>query len=81
MSPMITDIPMPTLEAAGSDLTVAAWLKQPGDHIQAGDVVAEVLTDKVNIEITSPVTGVLETIVAQEGQTVVAGDVLARVMT
>jgi 2-oxoglutarate dehydrogenase E2 component (dihydrolipoamide succinyltransferase) len=74
-------IRLPKLDTAGSDITVAAWLKRPGDAIQAGDIVAEVLTDKVNIEIESPATGTLEAIVAKEGDVVVEGDVLARVST
>ena len=71
---------MPPIEAAGSDITVAAWLKQPGDRIQVGEVIAEVLTDKVNVEIASPLPGVLEVILAKEGDTVVEGSVLARVL-
>ena len=58
---MSQDIPMPKLDTAGSDITVAAWLKREGDAILAGEIIAEVLTDKVNIEIESPVTGVLAT--------------------
>ena len=77
---MTEDIPMPRIETAGADITVAAWLKQPGESIRAGEVIAEVLTDKVNIEIESPVTGVLEAILAKEGDTVVEGVPLARVI-
>jgi 2-oxoglutarate dehydrogenase E2 component (dihydrolipoamide succinyltransferase) len=76
---MALDIPLPKLETAGSDIIVAAWLKRPGDPIRAGEIIAEVLTDKVNIEITSPVTGFLEVILAKEGDSVVEGDILARV--
>ena len=76
---MVHDVRLPRIDTTGSEITVAAWLKQPGDAIRAGDVIAEVQTDKVNIEIESPVTGVLETIVAREGDVVVEGDVLDRV--
>lgn len=74
------DIPLPRIEGAQSEIVVAAWLKQPGDSVQAGEIVAEVSTDKVNVEISSPVTGVLETILAGEGATVVEGTPLARVV-
>jgi 2-oxoglutarate dehydrogenase E2 component (dihydrolipoamide succinyltransferase) len=75
------EIPLPKLEAtAGSEIIVAAWLKQPGDFIRTGEVIAEVLTDKVNIEIQSPVTGVLDQILAREGDAVAEGDPLARVI-
>jgi 2-oxoglutarate dehydrogenase E2 component (dihydrolipoamide succinyltransferase) len=70
-------IPLPKLDTGRSEITVAAWLKQPGDQIHQGDVIAEVLTDKVNIEIASPVTGVLDAIVAKVGDVVVEGDPLA----
>src|SRR5215510_6700634 len=74
------DIPLPRIEGAQSEIVVAAWLKQPGDSVLEGEIVAEVSTDKVNVEIASPVTGVLETILADEGATVVEGTPLARVV-
>lgn len=74
------DIPLPRIEGAQSDIVVTAWLKQPGDSVQAGDIVAEVSTDKVNVEIASPVSGMLESILAAEGATVVEGTPLARVV-
>lgn len=73
------DIPLPRIEGAQSEIVVAAWLKHPGDSVRAGEIVAEVSTDKVNVEIASPVTGVLETILAVEGATVVEGAPLARI--
>jgi pyruvate/2-oxoglutarate dehydrogenase complex dihydrolipoamide acyltransferase (E2) component len=75
------DIPLPRIEGAQSDIVVTAWLKQPGDAVRVGEIVVEVSTDKVNVEIASPVTGVLEAILAAEGATVVEGTPLARVVT
>ena len=74
------DIPLPMIEGAQSEIVVAAWLKQPGDSVRAGEIVAEVSTDKVNVEIASPVSGVLEAILVGEGATVVEGTPLARVV-
>ena len=74
------DIPLPRIEGAQSDIVVTAWLKQPGDSVQVGDIVAEVSTDKVNVEIASPVSGMLESILAGEGATVGEGTLLARVV-
>lgn len=74
------DIPLPRIEGAQSEIVVTAWLKHPGDSVQAGEIVAEVSTDKVNVEIASPVTGVLETILVGEGASVVEGTPLARVV-
>ena len=74
------DIPLPRIEGAQSEILVTAWLKRPGDSVRAGEIVAEVSTDKVNVEITSPVTGVLEVILASEGDTVIEGSPLARIV-
>ncbi len=74
------DIPLPRIDGAQSEIVVAAWLKQPGDSVRAGEIVAEVSTDKVNVEIASPVTGVLEAMLAGEGAIVVEGTLLARVV-
>jgi 2-oxoglutarate dehydrogenase E2 component (dihydrolipoamide succinyltransferase) len=74
------DIPLPRIEGAQSEIVVTAWLKQPGDSVQVGDIVAEVSTDKVNVEVASPVSGMLESILAHEGATVAEGTPLARVL-
>ena len=71
---------MPKIDGAQHEITVAAWLKRPGDQIRAGEVIAEVLTDKVNVEIESPATGVLDAILVEEGQIVAEGDTLGRVI-
>ena len=72
-------VSVPAIEGATAEIVVAAWLKRPGDKVAAGEVIAEVSTDKVNIEVTSPVGGVLEAILAKEGDRVTEGDPLARV--
>ena len=77
---MSRDIPMPKIDAAGGEMTVAAWLKKPGDSITSGEPIVEILTDKVNVEVPSPVSGVIDVILAKEGETVVEGQLLARVL-
>lgn len=74
------DIPLPRIEGAQSEILVTVWLKRPGDSVRAGEIVAEVSTDKVNVEIASPVTGVLEVILAGEGAAVIEGSPLARLV-
>ena len=76
---MTTVIPMPRIDTNGGEILITAWLKRPGDAIVAGEVIAEVSTDKVNIEIESPIAGVLEAILVKEGDTIVEGAALARV--
>ncbi len=78
---MLRDIPMPRIDTNGGEISVVAWLKQPGDSIRTGEIIVEVSTDKVNIEIESPVAGILEAILAEEGAIVVEGAPLARVLT
>lgn len=76
----VDDITVPDLEGA-TEITIGSWLKAPGDRVRAGEAVAEALTDKVNAEIESPVAGVLEEILVEEGASVTSGQAIARVRT
>ena len=53
--------------------TIGKWLKQPGDRVERYDPLVEVVTDKVTMEVPSPVSGELLRIIAQEGETVPMG--------
>jgi pyruvate/2-oxoglutarate dehydrogenase complex dihydrolipoamide acyltransferase (E2) component len=57
--------------------TISRWLKAVGDSVTEGETLVEVTTDKVDVEVPSPTTGTLESIVAQEGDTVTVGATLA----
>jgi 2-oxoisovalerate dehydrogenase E2 component (dihydrolipoyl transacylase) len=61
---------MPQLGESVAEGTIGKWLKQPGDHVAKYEPLLEVITDKVNAEVPSPVAGVLTTILVQEGETV-----------
>ena len=61
--------------------TIGKWLKQPGDHVERYDPLVEVVTDKVTMEVPSPVAGELLRIIAQEGETVPMGAPIAEVET
>jgi pyruvate/2-oxoglutarate dehydrogenase complex dihydrolipoamide acyltransferase (E2) component len=76
---MSQEIPMPQQEQEIADATITTWLKQPGDRIEIGDIVAEAETEKANIEIPSPVAGVLEAYLVEEGTMVKVGQAIARV--
>jgi pyruvate/2-oxoglutarate dehydrogenase complex dihydrolipoamide acyltransferase (E2) component len=74
----LRDILMPDLEGA-EEITVGAWSKKQGEHVAEGDTLMEALTDKVNAEIPSPVSGILQELLLQEGDPVKPGQPIARV--
>ena len=59
--------------------TIGKWLRQPGDRVERYDPLVEVVTDKVTMEVPSPVSGELVRIIAQEGETVPMGAPIAEV--
>jgi pyruvate dehydrogenase E2 component (dihydrolipoamide acetyltransferase) len=74
---MAKPVEMPRM---GYDMTegkISRWIKQEGDQVQTGEMLAEIETDKVNIEIESFASGVLKKILHQEGDTVPVGEVIA----
>ena len=71
------DVLMPQLGETVAEGTIAAWHKQAGDAVEKGDILLDVETDKVAIEIEAPVSGVLASIDIAEGETVDVGTVLA----
>lgn len=73
----MAEIKVPELAESITEGTVAQWLKQPGDTVTKGDYVVELETDKVNVEIISEHSGVLQEIKAQEGDTVNVGETIA----
>ena len=73
---MSIEIKVPALPESVADATILAWQKKPGDAVRRDEVLVEVETDKVVLEVPAPVDGVLATIVAEEGATVVAQQTL-----
>jgi 2-oxoglutarate dehydrogenase E2 component (dihydrolipoamide succinyltransferase) len=76
---MSFDIHVPTLGESVSDATIARWMKKAGETVAVDEPVVELETDKVTLEVPSPVAGILEEIIAAEGDTVEVGALLARV--
>ena len=66
----MTDVRVPTLGESVTEATVATWFKQPGDSINMDEMLCELETDKVTVEVPSPAAGVMGNIVAQEGSVV-----------
>ncbi|WP_404447534.1 2-oxoglutarate dehydrogenase, E2 component, dihydrolipoamide succinyltransferase [Microbacterium marinum] len=76
---MSTSVVLPALGESVTEGTVTRWLKKVGDTIQADEGLLEISTDKVDTEIPSPVSGVIEEILVQEDETVEVGAVLAKI--
>ncbi len=74
---MTTEIKVPTLGESVTEATVATWFKKPGDLVAADEMVCELETDKVTVEVPAPAAGRLAEILAPEGATVAPGAVLA----
>ncbi len=74
---MPVEIRVPALGESVVDATVAAWRKREGEAVAQGEVVVELETDKVNLEVSAEQSGVLQKIVKQQGEVVGIGDVLA----
>ncbi len=66
----MTEIRVPTLGESVTEATVATWFKKPGDSVAVDEMLCELETDKVTVEVPSTVSGILSEIVANEGETV-----------
>lgn len=73
----MTDVMVPSLGESVSEATVSTWFKKPGDVVKQDEMLCELETDKVSVEVPSPVSGVLAEILAPEGATVAANARLA----
>lgn len=76
---MSIEINTPTLPESVADALIVNWFKKPGEAVSQDEPLVEVETDKVVLEVPSPVNGVLTEIIEAEGATVVGGQLLARV--
>src|SRR3972149_2700753 len=74
---MTTTLTMPIVGETVTEGTVERWLKKPGDHVNKYEPIVEINTDKVNVELPSPVTGTVKELLVEEGAVVVIGTPLA----
>ena len=72
-------ITVPTLGESVTEATVSKWLKSQGEKVSADEPLVELETDKVNVEVPSPISGVLGSITVKEGQTVNVGSLLGTI--
>ena len=76
---MAEKITVPTLGESVTEATVSKWLKSQGEKVTADEPLVELETDKVNVEVPSPTSGVLGSIAVKEGETVNVGSLLGTV--
>jgi pyruvate/2-oxoglutarate dehydrogenase complex dihydrolipoamide acyltransferase (E2) component len=74
MSDNFFDITIPDLGEDIKEVTIVDWLKNKGEQIHAGEPLLEVMTDKANIEVESPATGILYDILYEKDAIVTSGD-------
>ncbi|GEM78552.1 2-oxoglutarate dehydrogenase complex dihydrolipoyllysine-residue succinyltransferase [Vibrio superstes] len=76
---MTIEILVPDLPESVADATVATWHKKPGERVERDDVLVDIETDKVVLEVPAPEAGVLEEIFEEEGATVLSKQLLAKI--
>jgi 2-oxoglutarate dehydrogenase E2 component (dihydrolipoamide succinyltransferase) len=76
---MTTEVKVPTLGESISEATLGQWLKQPGEAVAVDDPIASLETDKVAVEVTAPVAGIMGAQMVAEGSTVNVGAVIAAI--
>jgi len=74
---MALEVVMPQMGADMTEGTLVRWLKAPGDTVKRGDIIAEIETDKATVELESFEEGILRQVVAQEGEVIPVGEVIA----
>ena len=73
----MTEIRVPTLGESVTEATIATWFKKPGETVSTDEMICELETDKVTVEVPAPISGVLSEIIANEGETVAVNALLA----
>ena len=77
----LIDVTMPQMGVSVAEGTVVEWRKQPGDWIEADEIIASISTDKIDTDVEAPATGRVQELIVGVGETVEVGTVLARIAT
>src|ERR1700704_502402 len=75
----MTEIRVPTLGESVTEASIGRWFKKPGDAVAVDEPLVEIETDKVTIDVPSPVAGVLGEIAAKQGDIVAVGALLGSI--
>lgn len=74
----MSDVVVPQWGLTMEDAKLQSWLKKVGDHVDEGEPIAELETDKTNSDLESPFSGTVAELLVEEGAEVVPGQVIAR---
>src|SRR5439155_12488357 len=74
----LVDVVMPQMGVSVSEGTVVEWRKQPGDWVEADEIICSISTDKIDTDVEAPATGRVAEILVEVGTTVDVGTVMAR---
>jgi pyruvate/2-oxoglutarate dehydrogenase complex dihydrolipoamide acyltransferase (E2) component len=77
----LVDVTMPQMGVSVAEGTVVEWKKQPGDWVQADEIIASISTDKIDTDVEAPASGRVQELLVDVGTTVDVGTVLARIAT
>src|SRR5690606_31289105 len=77
----IIDVKVPQLSESVAEATLLNWKKKPGEAVAVDEILIEIETDKVVLEVPAPAAGVMSQLVRNDGDTVVADEVIARIDT
>lgn len=76
---MTIEVKMPDFGGDAHEATIVAWHKRPGDRVASGELLVEVMTDKVNVELEAPAAGIVTEILHAADEVVATGAVIARI--
>ncbi|RXZ64832.1 biotin/lipoyl-containing protein [Pelagerythrobacter rhizovicinus] len=76
---MAVSVELPNISMGVTEATIVSWLKNVGDRVEAGEVIAEVETAKSTVEVESPASGTLASIAVQVDETVDVGTEIATI--
>ena len=76
---MTTKIKSPTYPESVSDGTISNWVKKEGESVKQDELIAEIETDKIVLEVLSPIDGEISKIIKNEGDIVLSGELIAEV--
>jgi len=79
MAQQMIDVVTPAAGESVTEGTILEWQVKVGDYIKVDDTIVEISTDKVDVELPSPASGTVTEILAEEGETVTVGQVIARI--